>query len=293
MKTQTRLEFKKIREFGEVINDTFTFIKQNFKPLLKVYFYLCGFFVLATLITAIMQQIGIQKILKTSGSMQGMEIFRSMFSYQYLLVLIFSMANFTAINVSIFSFVALYVEKGNVAPTVEQVWGYFKYYYFRALISSIIISLLLLIGFVFCMIPFFYIFPAMSLFFPVMMIENGSFGYSFGRSFRLLKDQWWITAGTIIIIWVITYATTSFASLPGIILTVVSSLTSKSKEISTVVIIISTTIQYLCQVLLIIPVIGVSLSYFNLAERLDSTGLMSRIDQLGEKQEFQIDKEEY
>ncbi|MDO7743299.1 MAG: hypothetical protein MUP99_05975, partial [Pedobacter sp.] len=126
-----------------------------------------------------------------------------------------------------------------------------------------------------------------------MMIENGSFGYSFGRSFRLLKDQWWITAGTIIIIWVITYATTSFASLPGIILTVVSSLTSKSKEISTVVIIISTTIQYLCQVLLIIPVIGVSLCYFNLAERLDSTGLMSRIDQLGEKQEFQIDKEEY
>jgi len=46
-------------------------------------------------------------------------------------------------------------------------------------------------------------------------------------------------------------------------------------------------------VLLIIPVIGVSLCYFNLAERLDNTGLMSRIDQLGEKQEFQTDKEEY
>jgi hypothetical protein len=39
------IEFKKRRDFGQVINDTFTFMRQNFKPLIKTYFTFCGLFV--------------------------------------------------------------------------------------------------------------------------------------------------------------------------------------------------------------------------------------------------------
>ena len=39
-----KVEFRKVRDFGEVISDTFLFMKQNFKPLFKAFFYLCGFF---------------------------------------------------------------------------------------------------------------------------------------------------------------------------------------------------------------------------------------------------------
>ncbi|MEJ2904629.1 hypothetical protein [Pedobacter panaciterrae] len=283
-----KLEFRKLREFGEIINDMFQFIKQNFKPLMKTYIYLCGFFVLAGMLAAIMYQVGLQKINFGYGGNQAnanpFNRFGQLFSFNYFVVIIFSLLNYTAITVSTLSFIALYVQKGNQAPTVEEVWSYFKYYFLRVFGSSIAVCIFLIICLLFCGLPFFYVFPAMSLFYSIMVVENGSFEYSFSRSFKLLKDQWWVTAGAIFVIWIITYACMSMASMPAIILTMVSAFTKASGGMSTFIIVISTVIQYVCQVFMILPVIGVTLCYFNLVERLDNTGLLERINQLGKSE---------
>lgn len=283
-----KLEFKKLREFGEIINDTFQFLKQNFKPLMKTYIYLCGFFVLAGMLAAIMYQVGLQKIgFGYGGNPASANPFTRLgqiFTFNYFLVIIFSVLNYTAIVVSTLSFIALYIQKGNVAPAVDEVWTYFKYYFLRVFGSSIAISIFLVLCLLFCGLPFLYVFPAMSLFYSVMIIENGSFEYSFSRSFKLLKDQWWVTAGAIFVIWIITYACMSMASLPGIILTMVSAFTKTSGGMGILIIVFATVIQYVCQVFMILPVIGVTLCYFNLAERLDNTGLLERINQLGKSE---------
>lgn len=288
-----KLEFKKIRDFGETINDTFTFIKQNFKALVTVFFYLCGFFLLATMISSIMQQIGLQKVMQSNNPNRGFELIRSMFNFQYGVTVILGIANYTAINVSILSFIALYIEKGKVAPTVEQVWSYFKYYYFRALGGILAISVFMVACALPCGIPLIYVFPAMSIFLPIMIFENGSLTFAFGRSFKLVNNNWGLTAGCIFIIWVITYATISFASLPAIIMSFVGGFTSGGKGLSTSVIIFSGIIQSLCQVFLIIPIIGTSICYFNLAERHENTGLLGRINNLGETKEEPTSTEEY
>lgn len=283
-----KLEFRKLREFGEIINDMFQFIKQNFKPLMKTYIYLCGFFVLAGMLAAIMYQVGLQKIGFGYGGNQAntnpFNRFGQLFSFNYFVVIIFSVLNYTAIVVSTLSFIALYVQKGNQAPSVEEVWAYFKYYFLRVFGSSIAISIFLIVCLLFCGLPFFYVFPAMSLFYSVMVLENGSFEYSFSRSFKLLKDQWWVTAGAILVIWIITYACMSMASMPAIILTMVSAFTKASGGMNTLIIVVSTVIQYVCQVFMVLPVIGVTLCYFNLVERLDNTGLLERINQLGKSE---------
>nr|WP_068887769.1 hypothetical protein [Pedobacter panaciterrae] len=279
-----KLEFRKLREFGEIINDMFQFVKQNFKPLMRTYIYLCGFFVLAGLFAAIMYQVGLQKIGFGTVSPANSNPFtrlNQIFTYNYFLVIVFAMLNYTAVIVSILSFISLYIKNGNQAPTVEEVWAYFKYYFLRVLGSSVVVSIFLIVCFLLCGIPFIYVFPAMSLFYPVMVLENGSFEYSFSRSFKLLKDQWWVTAGAIFVVWIITYACMSMASMPGIILTMVSAFTKASDGMSTFVIIIATVIQYVCQVFMILPVIGVTLCYFNLTERLENTGLIERINQFG------------
>jgi len=280
-----KLEFRKLREFGEIINDMFQFLKQNFKPLMKTYIYLCGFFVLGGMIAAIMYQLGVQKVAFGYGNGQstvyGIQKFYDLFTFNYFLVIILSMLNYTAITVSILCFIALYVQKGNQAPTVEEVWAYFKYYFLRVFASGFAVLIFLVICFLFCFIPFVYVFPAMSIFYSVMVLENGSFEYSFSRAFKLLKDQWWATAGAIFVIWIISYACMSIASMPAIILTLVSGFTKGSGGFSSLVIIVSTVIQYVCQVFMILPVIGVTLCYFNLVERMDNTGLMERINKLG------------
>jgi hypothetical protein len=285
------LEFKKLREFGEIINDMFLFIKQNFKALLKVFVYFSGIFLLGSIIAGIYQQIGMQRALVSGDN--AFSMLQQMFSVSYFLVLIFNLASYTAMNVSILSFIAVYIKKGNVAPSLEEVWAYFKFYFFRVLGSGILIGLFCMLCFLFFLIPGIYVMPAMMLFFPIMVYENASFGYSFERAFKLVKGHWWITFGTIVIIYFITLASQSMASLPALIFTFLSAFTEGAKGLSNTAIIISTTVQYICQVFMIIPLVGISICYFNLVERLDSTGLMDRIGQMGTSKEPFHTPEEY
>ncbi|WP_316812802.1 hypothetical protein [Pedobacter heparinus] len=287
-----KIEFKKLRDFGEVINDTFLFIRENFRPLIKMFIYLCGFFILAGIIAAVMQQLNLQAIGANPNNPFAGGI-NNLFTWNYFLVIFISMGTYTAITVSTLSFIALYIQKGKVAPNPEEVWAYFKYYFFRAFFSSIGVGLFLTFAFILCLLPGIYVFPAMSLFFPVMILENAGFIYTFNRSFKLLKNQWWLTAGVILVIWVIAYSCMMFASAPGFILTMVGTFIPGAKEWSKVMVIVGTILQYISYAFMMIPVIGVALCYFNLVEVQESSGLMDRINQFGEEKNGDTSLEEY
>ncbi|TCC97647.1 hypothetical protein [Pedobacter hiemivivus] len=289
------LELKKAREFGEIINDTFLFIRQNFKPLLKVFAYLCGFFILAGMIAGIIQQLEMETTLNglKQGKASWQTTMATLFTFNYLLVAILSFCSSAAILVSTLSFIALYIQKGNVAPTPDEVWGYFKYYYFRVFFSNIIVILFVSLGFLFCLLPGIYLFPAMSLLLSMMVLENTNFQYAFNRSFKLLKNQWWVTAGAVLIIWVIAYACMSFAAIPTLVLKMGGAFFPGIEGWSKMFTIIGVALQYLSYVFMMIPVIGVSLCYFNLVEIQESTGLMDRINQFGEEKDHFSGLEEY
>ncbi|MBB6273198.1 hypothetical protein HDF26_003658 [Pedobacter cryoconitis] len=288
-----KVEFKKLREFGEIINDTVRFCKENFKPLLKVFVYFCGIFIIAGMVALIVQQTSLQTSLRNIDPRDTLGRLAGYATISYFFVALIGSVFYTAINVSILSFIALYIEKGNIAPEVDEVWGYFRYYFLRIFGSSILLSLLIIISLVMCLVPGLYLFPAISLMTPVMIFENASLGYAFSKSFKLLKEQWWTTAATLLIIWVITYATSAFASLPATIMVMVSTLTGGVKGISTGLIIFSSILQELCKVFMIIPIVGVSFCYFNLSERQNSSGLMERIQKMGQDENPFHSKEEY
>lgn len=288
-----KIEFKKIRDFGEVINDTFVFIRENFRPLIKVFIYLCGFFILAGIIASIMQQFDMQTVSKQPNNPFAVKNMGDIFSWYYFAVILITMGSYTAITVSTLSFIALYIQKGKVAPVPEEVWAYFKYYYFRAFFSSIFVGLFLVFAFMLCLLPGIYVFPAMSLFFPIMILENTGFQYAFNRGFKLLKDQWLTTAGAILVIWVIAYACMMFASVPGLILTMIGTFLPAAKEWSKVMVIIGTILQHISYVFMMISVIGVTFCYFNLVEVQESAGLMDRINQFGEDNDAHTSSEEY
>ncbi|QNK62421.1 hypothetical protein H7F33_18060 [Pedobacter sp. PAMC26386] len=278
-----KVEFKKLREFGDIINDTIRFFKENFKPLIKVFFYFCGLFIVAGIIASISQQLGMKQVFRNIAGMNSYAGLQNIFTVSYFAVVFIAMINYTAMNISVISFIALYVEKGNVAPTVDEVWGYFKYYFLRVFGSGLLLGMFMTACFCLCLIPGFYVFPAVSLMIPIMIFENSSLGYAFSRSFKLLKENWWMTAATLFVLWIIAYATSSLMSLPAIILTAISTLTNGIQGLSVGVIIFSTILQSICQFFLIVPLIGVSLCYFNLSERQNSTGLMERIQQMNQK----------
>jgi len=278
-----KIEFKKRRDFGQVINDTFTFIRQNFKPLIKIYFTFCGLFVLASMLTMLLQQYKMVNIINTISNgrnSNGLGL-SGLYGIEYFLSILFSLASYTSMSVAILSYIAIYVKKGNQTPTTDEVWGYFKYYFFRIFGSSFLLIMMLIVAFVFCLVPGFWLFPYVAMMFPIMVIENGSLGYSFGRSFNIIKDNFWVTFGTLIVVWIIVYACMSMIILPTSLFNMIGMFTHESPHMSLTLTMITTVLQSLCQVFTIIPIITISLSYFSLVEQKESTGLMERISNFG------------
>ncbi|MBO9676205.1 MAG: hypothetical protein J7577_22385 [Sphingobacteriaceae bacterium] len=278
-----KLEFRKKRDFGQVINDTFAFIRQNFKPLIKVYFTFCGLFVLGSMLTMLLQQYKMVNIINTIGNganTKGLG-FSTLYGVEYFLAILFSLATYASMSVAILSYIAIYVQKGNQTPTTDEVWGFFKYYFFRVFGSSILLIILVSIAFLFCLVPGFWLFPYVAMIFPIMVIENGGLNYSFNRSFKIIKDNFWVTFGTLIVVWIIVYACMSMVILPTSLFNMIGMLTHKTPHMSLVLTMITTVLQSLCQVFTIIPIITISLIYFSLVEQKENPGLLERISNFG------------
>ncbi|RNL49661.1 hypothetical protein [Pedobacter jejuensis] len=279
----SKIEFKKVRDFGQIINDTFTFIRQNLKPIVKTYFIFSGLFVLGAMLSMLLQQ---YKTIGMINSIDGNTArnafgFGSLYGIEYYLAVIFSFAGYASTTVAILSYIAVYVQKGNETPTTDEVWGYFKHYFFRVFGSSFLLILMLIIGFIFCLVPGFWLFPFVAMIFPIMVVENGTLGYAFNRSFKIIKDNFWLTFGTLFIIWIIVYACMSIVVLPTTIFSMIGLFSHKKPHMSLPFSMITTVLQYLCQVFTIIPIVTITLSYFSLVEQKESTGLMERISNFG------------
>lgn len=291
-----KVEFRKLREFGDLIGDTFLFIKQNFKPLMKSFFALTGIFIVGGILSSMIAQMQLIGISQAAGTTYD-DSPRSMLyniGFNYFLVIIFAMLTYTSMYVSILSYIALYIEKGKVAPTVSEVWAYFKYYYFRMMGSGILITIFAGLCFILCVIPGIYVFPAVTLFAPIMILENGSFSHSFDRSFKLLKNEWWITAAVLLVIYVIFYAFSTIVQLPAIIIMMIGAFTHGEKTITSTYAIISSVSQQISYIFMIIPIICSSLIYFNLVERKENLGLFQRMEELGQNpQQDNTIQEEY
>ncbi len=283
-----KIELLKIRDLGEVVTDTFIFVRQNFKEMIKCFFIFCGFFLLAGALFGAMQQVkmlGTLNYLKAGAPPQLFDperIFAN-FGLEYFLQLFFLMLGYIMIQVTTLSYMALYKEKGNMPPTTEEVWGYIKYFYFKLLGSGIVIGLLVIVATLLCILPGVYLYPIMALVFPIMVYENTSFGYAFNRSFKLIKENWWLTFGCIVIMSIIVSMASMIFLLPAMVINIINMVLhiTKGEQVSFTLTIITTLVESLGHLFYMVPIVTISLCYFNLTETLDGTGLIGRLGQLG------------
>jgi len=278
-----KIELAKVRDFGEVITDTFIFLKQNFKPLFKYIIMFCGIFLVAAIAT------GAIFVFKAAGNTdyQNANTFdNSMFVGIFTtiaLVLVLALLCYISFITTIYSYIALYKAKGNIAPTNEEMWGYVKYYFMRVLGASILVFLITAVGLVFCVLPGIYLNITLSFVAPIMIFENTSFSYAFNRSFSLIRDNWWITFGIILVMGIIVGVGGMIFSIPLFVVQLLIALMHLTANKTLLYggfggAVIFSQLKY---VLYIIPQITVALCYFNLVESKEAIGLLGRIDQLG------------
>jgi hypothetical protein len=284
---QRKIELAKPRDFGEIINDTFMFVRQNFKPLMKYFFIFCGFFVLATMAISVLTELKMLTALDNFDSTSFNEgDVASRFSYLnlgFFVNLFFLFLEYSAIYVTVLCYMTLYKIKQNVAPTTEEMWGYFKFYYLKTTGSFFILFILTLLGTMLCIIPGIYLGVVFALVAPIMIVENSSFGYAFNHCFRLIKDNWWVTFGALVVIGIILYVIRIVVVVPTAIINMTSMLTPGAPHttLQVVITILSTVLEQLAHIFQVLVVIVTGLCYFNLSESKDGLSLMERINQFG------------
>jgi hypothetical protein len=281
---QPKIELRKIRDFGENLNDTFVFLKQNLKPLLAAYLAIVGIFMIAQAIANGMyqsQSFGVfDKIRK--GLPENSNTFDNIISVEYFLYVILSWLTLVIAKVLVSVYIKFYLENNGAKPSIEDIWVLFKRYIFKVLIFSIPILLLIAIGTVFCVLPGIYLLVVFVPFHFILVIEDETMGGAFNRCFELIKENFWISFATYLVAYMIySFSGMIIGVVVGVVVGVITYLSTDS--IGTTAGLVSSFLNIFTLVFYIIFLVSACLHYFNLVEIRDGAGILQRIQTIGEQ----------
>lgn len=287
------IEFKRERELGQIINDTFAFVRYTYKSLFQVVFKIVGPVLLITLLAFLsylyVLDSGSLKLADIMTNTNPLSILEGQFSGMFLMSLnvlfiislLFYAVFYAAINYSIASYIE---NEGKIA--VEEVAHKVKQNIGKFLGLAVLASLIVGVGLFLCLIPGIYLYVPMSLVFPIMVFHDFGIGHSITYSFKLIKNNWWMSFLTFLIMGLVYYIISSVFQAPAFIYTFVKTLISASTDG------FSGAFNWIYIILLLIGALGRfvlygfmiisgTLIYFNLNEKRNQTGAYETIENLG------------
>ncbi len=285
------IEFKKKRELGDILTDTFAFIRQNGKSLLSVLLKTSGIPFILLLLASAYYTHSSANIFDPVSIRNG-----GMYNSGTLIIALFAMlATLLVFYALLFGTVLHYIKnyidnKGNV--DLEVVVQGVKKDFGNIIGLGILSGLITFFGFMLCVIPGIYLYVPMSLVFSILVFRGTSISDAINDSFLLIKNEWWITFATLFIIAILIGVIGFVFSIPAVIYTFTKSFTAASEgslaDPSTMVDwvfialnMLSSAAQY---ILYIITAISTAFIYYNLNERKHATGALEQIDSLGKSE---------
>jgi len=279
----------KVRNFGEIFNDTFSFIRQNLWPLVRPSIIIAGplFFLSGLFLGS-----GMGQYYKTALGSVGEDVtdFGAMDSFSMDMVVSYGIGYFFIIVgyvlfiAIINSYIILYRGSGNgtYEITTTMVWQEAKKHLGWLMFTFIVVSFLIGIGFIFCLIPGIFLSVPLSLIFILRMEERKlSLGEALKKCFKLTENYWWLTFGIILLLSLIYSLVGSTISLPVSFLLMGSAFLDAGL-IDTVAQSLLMGITHLFTFLLSgILYVGIAITYYSHRERMEGISLANKIDSLG------------
>lgn len=274
------IKLNKTREFGDVFNDTFAFLKQEAKPLgMALLIFALPLLLISSIASVYIQS---QNINNVYGSANF-----DIYSYftKISLVLVFVILAQNMLMVTVYSYFKLYQVKGPRNFDNSELFHEIKQNFLPCLVTAFILGILIAIGFVMCLLPGIYLGISLSMVIPVMIMENKGFADSFSRSFDLTHKQWWWTFLIIFVYIILAYMFMLILSLPGIILGIGSLLKYKNFEDSAInypfyLVIYNAIVSLIATFFYAVLHIAIILQYYNIVEMYEGKTLASKIEQI-------------
>lgn len=293
-----KISFYEKRDFGDKINVTFAFLRQNLVPLGKSILFIAGPFILLVAVVAGIYQATVFNM----GSDPGAFDFTALMTQG-------SLSSFLSLFVSallvavVYAYLVLYVEREDYQHiTVTDVWDTAKQHYLSMVLSIFVYSVLIVIGFILLFIPGLIVAAALSFLFIIQMKERISFGEAFGRCFKLVSDNYLSTLGLIFVMTILISIISVVIILPFTIALGVPAFFSITegpamsdadgivKVLFIVVQVLSSLISYLLYAILLI---AIAFQYANLVEKKEAAGLLESVGTIGTKREAEGRDETY
>jgi len=212
---ETEIQFRKIRNTNEIIYDSFLFLKNEYKIILK----LISSYVLPFLIMNAILQVHVQQKILGKIDIYDTEALMANFGPVYLH---FFMASLFALFVqslligALYTYLEAYITEGKGNFELSDITPRLFSNSLQALIANAVLFALVLMGAMLCILPGFYFGNSFSILVFVFLFEKNKLGQSMQRAFKLVHIQWWNTLLINITGIAIIYFAGVFLSLPSV-----------------------------------------------------------------------------
>jgi hypothetical protein len=281
------IDFKQQRDIGAIITDVFKFVREEGKTLGLLILKISGPAMVVMIVSYIFFKIS------TQGDFERIFTATSLISNVILSSFIFVcsyIAFYSIICGCVFGYIKNYIEN-NGTVNENEVTKLARNHFWSYIGLNIIVALMVFIGFVLCLLPGIYLAVCLSMSFPMMMFERKDLGNAISNSFKLIKDEWWITFATLIVIYILYYVIALIFQLPEIIYSLTRMFTMMdevSRNPFEIVDWIAITLDVLAMIaqyfLSALILLATGFIYFHLNEKKNFTGTLETIDKLGERE---------
>lgn len=296
MEQNNFIEFKKERDLGAIINDTFQFIRENWKDYFLTVFKVIGPVLLVGAAILVLAMVSYSSTIKGMININQSEPDPStvvsslfgMFGWLLLMFIVFGIVYTLLAEVSLY-YIKSYIENRGVVNfeevrnnTYNNIWEFIG--------LGILSILMMILSYVLCVLPVFYISIVLSLAMPIMVFENKSIVDTISHCFTLIKGEWWNTFGVVIVITLLISILGFVFSVPSLIYQFLSMGVSLTNEDPTAMLelfddpiyLILNVITYIGKFLFYsITLVSSAFIYFDLNEQKNLTGTYEKIDSLG------------
>ncbi len=285
--TNRKIEFYKMRDFGQKLNATIEFIRINFGKFFLSLLLIAG---PASLLMGLAMKDLMSRIFNISMNQpQDPDAIMSVFGVNYFLMIAVSIFLGVMLSLTCYSYMDLYRNKEQTDFGVTDVFRNAIARFGAAFVLLILIAITVIISTFFFILPAIYFAVVLSLALPILFFEKVGPIEAYKRSFRLIKEKWWSTFGLIFVSGIIAYVAAMIFSVPfyGVYMFEIFSLASSMDQpdpssfanmfsswymaASMVIMMIGSYLSYA------IIIVAISFQYFNLAERANAYGLIDKI----------------
>lgn len=288
MENSKFIEFKKTRDLGAIITDTFKFLRDNWKAYFSMVLKIAGpaMIVLIICLGLYVRSLGgmFESLAIQDAPNLGFDVFLYIF-----IAAIAGLVFYVLLQMSSLYFIKSYINNGGEVNK-QEVIDNVKQHFWKFVGLGILTMLITFAGIMLCVLPGIYVAIVLSLATSIMVFEGKGVGDTISHCFTLIKDHWFETFGVVFVVGLLVSFLGGIFSIPSIIYQFATMMTQVGQEDPTAVLslfsdpiyLILTALSYVGRFLLSsITLISTVFIYYDLNEQKNLTGTLEKIDKLG------------